>query len=68
MSGVNTRLINPVGQFVKRSHSRNPALDALDSLSESMTPDEPRDIDSAFSKVPVHGHRYSEQAERMIDR
>jgi aryl-alcohol dehydrogenase-like predicted oxidoreductase len=33
-----------------------------------LTPDELRDIDSAVSKVPVHGHRYSEQAERMIDR
>src|ERR1700675_4668513 len=33
-----------------------------------LTPDELRDIDNALAEIPVHGHRYSEQAERMIDR
>jgi aryl-alcohol dehydrogenase-like predicted oxidoreductase len=33
-----------------------------------LTPDELRDINGAVSKVPVHGHRYSEPAERMVDR
>jgi aryl-alcohol dehydrogenase-like predicted oxidoreductase len=40
----------------------------LGAVSVGLTPDELRDIDSAVSKVPVHGHRYSQQAERMIDR
>jgi aryl-alcohol dehydrogenase-like predicted oxidoreductase len=40
----------------------------LGAAGVGLTQDELRDIDSAVSKVPVHGHRYSEQAERMIDR
>jgi aryl-alcohol dehydrogenase-like predicted oxidoreductase len=33
-----------------------------------LTQDELRDIDGALSKLAVHGQRYSEQAQRMIDR
>ena len=33
----------------------------LGAAGVGLTPDELRDIDSAVSKVPVHGHRYSEQ-------
>src|ERR1700726_3836191 len=40
----------------------------LGAAGVGLTPDELRDIDSAGSKVPGHGHRYSEQHERMIDR
>jgi aryl-alcohol dehydrogenase-like predicted oxidoreductase len=40
----------------------------LGAAGVGLTPDELRDIDSAVSKVPVLGHRYSEQLERMIDR
>jgi aryl-alcohol dehydrogenase-like predicted oxidoreductase len=40
----------------------------LGAVGVGLTPEELRDIDSAVSKVPVHGHRYSEQAERMVDR
>ncbi len=40
----------------------------LGAAGVGLTPDELRDIANAVSKVPVHGHRYSEQAERMIDR
>ena len=40
----------------------------LGAAGVGLTPDELRDIENAVSKVPVHGRRYSEQAERMIDR
>ena len=40
----------------------------LGAAGVGLTADELRDIENAISKVPVHGHRYSEQAERMIDR
>jgi aryl-alcohol dehydrogenase-like predicted oxidoreductase len=40
----------------------------LGAVGVGLTPEELRDINSAVSKVPVHGHRYSEQAERMVDR
>jgi aryl-alcohol dehydrogenase-like predicted oxidoreductase len=40
----------------------------LGAAGVGLAQDELRDIDSAVSKVPVHGHRYSEQLERMIDR
>ncbi|SED83000.1 Predicted oxidoreductase [Rhizobiales bacterium GAS191] len=40
----------------------------LGAAGVGLTPDELRDIENAVSTVPVHGHRYSEQNERMIDR
>jgi len=40
----------------------------LGAAGVGLTADELRDIENAISKVPVHGHRYSEQHERMIDR
>jgi len=33
-----------------------------------LSPDDLRDIDAAVSKIPFQGNRYSEQAQRMIDR
>ncbi|SDR46022.1 Predicted oxidoreductase [Rhizobiales bacterium GAS113] len=40
----------------------------LGAAGVGLTPDELRDIENTVSTVPVHGHRYSEQNERMIDR
>ena len=36
--------------------------------SVGLTQDELREIEGAVSKIAVHGNRYSEQAQRMIDR
>jgi aryl-alcohol dehydrogenase-like predicted oxidoreductase len=40
----------------------------LGATAVRLTPDELRDIETAVSEVPVYGHRYSEQTQRMIDR
>jgi aryl-alcohol dehydrogenase-like predicted oxidoreductase len=40
----------------------------LGAAGVGLTQDELRDIGSAVAEIPVHGHRYSEQLERMIDR
>jgi aryl-alcohol dehydrogenase-like predicted oxidoreductase len=40
----------------------------LGALSVALTPDDLREIDAAVSRIPVHGHRYSESSQRMIDR
>jgi aryl-alcohol dehydrogenase-like predicted oxidoreductase len=40
----------------------------LKAVDIRLTQGELRDIEGAISTVPVQGHRYSEQAERMIDR
>ena len=52
-----------------------PGTRKLERLEENMgaaaielTPDELREIESAASQVTVHGARYSESAQRMIDR
>jgi aryl-alcohol dehydrogenase-like predicted oxidoreductase len=33
-----------------------------------LSPEDLRAIENAFAKIPVQGHRYSEQSERMVDR
>ena len=40
----------------------------LGAVSVEITPDDLREIDDATSRITVHGHRYSESAQRMIDR
>jgi aryl-alcohol dehydrogenase-like predicted oxidoreductase len=40
----------------------------LGALNVELTSDDLRDIDAAVSRIPVHGHRYSESSQRMIDR
>lgn len=40
----------------------------LGSATIELTPDDLRQIDDAASKVTVHGRRYSEASQRMIDR
>ena len=40
----------------------------LGAANVDLTPNDLREIDAATSTITVHGHRYSEGAERMIDR
>jgi aryl-alcohol dehydrogenase-like predicted oxidoreductase len=40
----------------------------LGAADVELTPDDLREIDAATSRMPVHGHRYSEGSQRMIDR
>jgi aryl-alcohol dehydrogenase-like predicted oxidoreductase len=40
----------------------------LGAADVDLTPDDLRGIDAATAQIPVHGHRYSEAAQRMIDR
>ena len=40
----------------------------LGAVDVALTPDDLREIDAAASRITVHGHRYSEGAQRMIDR
>jgi aryl-alcohol dehydrogenase-like predicted oxidoreductase len=40
----------------------------LGSLNVELTPDDLREIDAAASAIPLHGARYSEAAQKMIDR
>ena len=40
----------------------------LGAVNVELTPDDVRQIDDAASKVTVHGQRYSEASQRMIDR
>jgi aryl-alcohol dehydrogenase-like predicted oxidoreductase len=40
----------------------------LGAADVDLTPDDLREIDAATAQIPVHGHRYSEAAQRMIDR
>jgi aryl-alcohol dehydrogenase-like predicted oxidoreductase len=40
----------------------------LGAADVELTPDDLQQIDSAVSKIPVQGNRYSESAQRMIDR
>jgi len=40
----------------------------LAAADVSLTPNDLQEIETATSKVTVHGHRYSEGAQRMIDR
>jgi aryl-alcohol dehydrogenase-like predicted oxidoreductase len=40
----------------------------LGAADVALTPDDLREIDEAASKITVHGHRYSEGSQKMIDR
>jgi len=40
----------------------------LGAVDVELTPYDLREIDAAASQIPVHGHRYSEGSQRMIDR
>jgi aryl-alcohol dehydrogenase-like predicted oxidoreductase len=40
----------------------------LGAVSIELTPDDLREIETAASKIPVQGARYSEAAQRTIDR
>jgi aryl-alcohol dehydrogenase-like predicted oxidoreductase len=40
----------------------------LGAVNVELTPDDLREIDAAASAITVHGHRYSEGSQRMIDR
>lgn len=40
----------------------------LGAVDVELTPADVREIDRAASQIPVHGHRYSEGAQQMIDR
>jgi aryl-alcohol dehydrogenase-like predicted oxidoreductase len=40
----------------------------LGAASVELTPDDLREIDRAAAGIPVHGERYSESSQRMIDR
>ena len=40
----------------------------LDAAEVELTPDDLQEIDRAVSEIPVHGARYSESSQRMIDR
>ena len=40
----------------------------LGAANVELTPEDLREIDAATSKVAVHGHRYSEGSQQMIDR
>ena len=38
------------------------------AVNVELTPDDLREIDAAASRITVHGHRYSEGSQNMIDR
>jgi aryl-alcohol dehydrogenase-like predicted oxidoreductase len=40
----------------------------LGAVNVELTPDDLREIDAAASRITVHGHRYSERSQQMIDR
>ena len=40
----------------------------LGAVEVELTPDDLREIDAAASRITVHGHRYSEGSQKMIDR
>jgi aryl-alcohol dehydrogenase-like predicted oxidoreductase len=40
----------------------------LGALNASLSAGDVREIDQAVAQIPIEGHRYSEQAQRMIDR
>jgi aryl-alcohol dehydrogenase-like predicted oxidoreductase len=40
----------------------------LGAANVELTPDDLREIDAAASRITVHGHRYSEGSQKMIDR
>jgi hypothetical protein len=42
--------------------------DITRSHDVELTPDDLREIGEAASRIAVHGHRYSEDSEKMIDR
>ena len=40
----------------------------LGAVNVELTPDDLREIDAAASRITVHGHRYSERSQQLIDR
>jgi len=40
----------------------------LGGADVGLTPDDLREIAEAAARIAVHGHRYSESSQRMIDR
>ncbi len=40
----------------------------LGAVNLELTPDDLREIDAAASRITVHGHRYSERSQQLIDR
>jgi aryl-alcohol dehydrogenase-like predicted oxidoreductase len=40
----------------------------LGAVDVALGPDDLREIDAAVSRIPVHGHRYFESSQRMVDR
>ena len=40
----------------------------LGAVNVALTPDDLREIDAGASRITVHGHRYSEGSQKMIDR
>ena len=40
----------------------------LGAVNVELTPDDLHEIDAETSRIIIHGHRYSESAQRMIDR
>ena len=40
----------------------------LGAVSVELGPDDLREIEAETSRMPIHGHRYSESSQRMIDR
>jgi aryl-alcohol dehydrogenase-like predicted oxidoreductase len=40
----------------------------LGAVNVELTPDDLRQLDAAVSRIEVHGHRYSEGSQKMIDR
>jgi aryl-alcohol dehydrogenase-like predicted oxidoreductase len=40
----------------------------LGGADVELTPDDLREIEEAASRITIHGHRYGEGSERMVDR
>jgi aryl-alcohol dehydrogenase-like predicted oxidoreductase len=53
------------------SHAMGPATDKeenLHAVDVELTPDDLQEIESAAAQITIHGERYSESSQRMIDR
>jgi len=49
-------------------HEAAPPRESLGGADVGLTPDDLREIAEAAARIAVHGHRYSESSQRMIDR
>jgi hypothetical protein len=52
----------------KRTTKLHRLEENLGGADVELTPDDLREIDEVSSKITVHGHRYSEGSQKMIDR